>query len=407
MNKPVPPSVIPVVPVREAAPPRHDASHRAASIQLNVRFYAAMKPRRVYPLTVELPRGAAGGHPAGHVAPLTVKPVVPGAEVTPATQALPMNPAGATVRFQVAPFARGRLCDARVEVYKEGYLVDKINMSMRARTQRFTWFLLLLTILVSGLLYYYTVVSPLKGEVPYPSALDTGAAKEVQKKIEEEEAKEPKRPKAPIAPHRPEDDFIPTRPAGPGAPGGGQDGPGPNGAGGPPGPPGPGRPGPGMQPPPLPAVPHTQIKMASGTPGEVLQYKITRCLRDNFPEASVNVFGWHVPPQGWINPPLPDSYVVQSPLKADNSVRDGTDATEWIAWGVGKAYDLLCTGKKELTPAFWCAMLFLGMTLISMVGKRTRRAKVRKRGIAVPTEAGQPRPVSHREEAPTVVEPAE
>jgi hypothetical protein len=404
MNKPVPPSVVPVVPVREAAQPRHDAGHRAASIQLNVRFYAAMKPRRVYPLTVELPRGAAGSHPAGQVAPLTVKPIVPGAEVTPATQALPLNPAGATVRFQVAPFARGPLSDARVEVYKEGYLVDKINMRMRARTQRFTWFLLLLTIVISGLLYYYTVVSPLRGEVPYPSASDSGAAKEVQKKIEEEEAQEPKRPKAPIAPHRPEDDFIPTRPAGPGGPGGGgPGGPGPGGPGGPgpggPGPGGPGAPpgGPPMQPPP-PTIPHLQTKLAGGTPGEVLQYKITRCLRDDLPE---------IPPYGWINPRLPDNYVVQSPLKVDNSVRDGADATEWVAWGLGKAYDFLCTGKKELNPAFWCAMLLLGITVLSMVGKRTRRAKVRKYGITVASEPGHARPAPQREEAPTVVEPAD
>src|SRR5262249_21254597 len=151
-------------------------------------------------------------------APLTVKPIVPGAEVTPATQALPMNPAGAAVTFQGAPFARGPPSDSRAAGYKEGYLVAKINMAMRARTPGFTWSLLWLTILTPGLLYYYTVVCPLKGEVPYASAADPSAAQEAQRRNEEEEAKEPKRPKAPIAPHRPEDDIIPTRPAGPGGP---------------------------------------------------------------------------------------------------------------------------------------------------------------------------------------------
>jgi hypothetical protein len=235
MKKPVPSPVIPVAGHREAGAARHDASHaRTPSIQLNFRFYSAMKPGRVYPLKVELPRGAAD-KASTSAAPLVVKPVIPGAVVAPAEQTLDLSPSGGHVTFQVTPLAKGRLPDARVDVSQQGRLVERVRMSMRGRTQCATWVLLLLTLIVPFGLLYCTVISPLRGDVPH-----------LVKKADTPEAV--KRPPIPA-----------MRPGGPQGPG-----------------------GPGENPTPL-VEEGSSIKMLAGDHGEVLQYKVSDTVRKNSP----------------------------------------------------------------------------------------------------------------------------
>jgi hypothetical protein len=166
MKKPVPSPVLVVPGHREAGASRQDASHsKAEPIRLNFRFYTAMKPQRVYPLRVELPRGVAAKG-SGSAAPLVVRPTIPGALVVPPEQTLDLNPAGESVTFHVTPLAKGRLKDAKVDVTHSGRLVERVGMRMIGKTQRLTWILLLLTLIIPAVMLYYTSIAPLEGEVP-------------------------------------------------------------------------------------------------------------------------------------------------------------------------------------------------------------------------------------------------
>src|SRR5438445_11556373 len=119
MNKPVPSPRIPAAGGRDPAPVRQDpGTGKFSPFQLNVRYYRVMKPHRVYPLVVELPRASA--KPVAGQAPLIVKPIIGGAVVTPAEQALDLNAAGGSLTFQVTPVAKGRMRDSRVELAQQG-----------------------------------------------------------------------------------------------------------------------------------------------------------------------------------------------------------------------------------------------------------------------------------------------
>jgi hypothetical protein len=206
---------------------------------LTFRFYSAMKPGRVYPLSVELPRGVADKGSAS-VASLVVKPVIPGAVVAPAEQMLDLTPSGGKVTFGVAPLAKGRLPEARVDVLQQGRLVERVRMSMRGRTQFATWVLLLLTLIVPSVILYYTSIAPLSGDVPRMVPRVEGA---------------------PNADDGPKPPPPPQRPGGP--PGGGP-------------------PGQGEAAPEQPQGP--QIKRLAGDSGEILQFKISHTVRSNSPK---------------------------------------------------------------------------------------------------------------------------
>src|SRR5262249_44034071 len=102
---------------RSAPAPRQQNSPPAGGKRgkrLQVRHYAVLKRRRVYPLVVEVPRGDEGGE-GGRV--VVVRPVVPGALVVPAEQRLDVGTPGNQVTFDVTALARGRLPRAHVEVF--------------------------------------------------------------------------------------------------------------------------------------------------------------------------------------------------------------------------------------------------------------------------------------------------
>jgi hypothetical protein len=134
------------------------------SFDLRLRYYNRMKLQRVYPLIVEVPYGVNTKDPTGVTVEL--RPVVAGAVVTPPTQRLDVTRPGAQAIFQVAPLARGRLPAARVDVVHEGRTIQELRMGMKAGTQRMTWLLLLLTLVLPPLFYHYTVFEPLKDSIP-------------------------------------------------------------------------------------------------------------------------------------------------------------------------------------------------------------------------------------------------
>src|SRR5262249_29862954 len=125
-------------PRKEAPQPaRRDATPGAARTDFKVRYYNRMKLQRVYPLVVELPRGRGTAPPAG--VGVTVRPIIPGAHVTPLEQKLDVAQPGAQATFSVTPLACGRLSNARVEVHQPGRAPQQIPLRMKSVTQRLTW----------------------------------------------------------------------------------------------------------------------------------------------------------------------------------------------------------------------------------------------------------------------------
>jgi hypothetical protein len=351
MKKPVPSPVFPVAGHREASAARQDSPHaKTAPIQLNFRFYSAMKPQRVYPLTVELPRGAAG-KASTSAAPLVVKPVIAGAVVTPAEQTLDLTPSGGHVTFQVTPLAKGRLPEARVDVTQHGRLVERVRMLMRGRTQCATWVLFLLALIIPSVMVYFTSIAPLHGEVPIlkKKADVAGGGKADESRPP---AGPPRRNQPPQAGGEPPVGGLP--------------------AGDPP--------ADAAQ--ESAAEPIIEVKMRGGSNGDVFQYRISPVIRNNSPEIP-----WVIDTKG--------PYAVDGPK----------DGLEWALWGLGQAYEFLCAGAHSLYPSFWCAAALLALTAISLVARRTVRATIRKKDVrlADPAMTGPVRS-DPREEPATIVE---
>jgi hypothetical protein len=150
---------------RKAA--RNDAANEPRpKYGLAVTYHAAMKPRRVYPLVVQVPRGK-GAVPADSASGVmvTLRPVVPGALVAPAELPLEISRPGARATFHVTPLVRGRLPEARVGVFCDGRPVHEVRTPMKVRTQRLAWALLLSALVLPVLLVYATRTAPLHGQV--------------------------------------------------------------------------------------------------------------------------------------------------------------------------------------------------------------------------------------------------
>ncbi len=147
---------------------RSDAKKpKGLSFDLRLRYNNRMTLQRVYPLIVEVPPGTNTKGPTGLTVEL--RPVVAGAVVTPAVQRLDVTRPGARATFQVAPLVRGRLPAAHVDVIHEGRTIQELRMGMKAGTQRGTWLLLLLTLVLPPLFYHYTVFEPLREQIPLRS----------------------------------------------------------------------------------------------------------------------------------------------------------------------------------------------------------------------------------------------
>lgn len=145
-------------------------SPRGLERLLKVRFYCSMRPQRVYPLTVQVqdPHGSK----AAASAPVVLRPIIPGALVTPSEQKVDVSVPGAGATFHITPLACGRLPDARVEIHHQGQTPEQVRLRMKAKTQRRTWILLALTLLLPFLLFaissnhYYKLRDPLPDKPP-------------------------------------------------------------------------------------------------------------------------------------------------------------------------------------------------------------------------------------------------
>jgi hypothetical protein len=117
-------------------------------------FYRQMKPQRLYPLIVRLRENKK--RPQTLVEPIHLRPVIPGAIVTPADYTLDLNHPQTNPPLFVTPLARGRLENARMEVYHGGRMVGTITLPMKAVTQCLTWVLLCLALAIPYGAYWIT-----------------------------------------------------------------------------------------------------------------------------------------------------------------------------------------------------------------------------------------------------------
>jgi hypothetical protein len=129
--------------------------------------------------------------------------------------------------------------------------------------------------------------------------------------------------------------------------------------------------------------------MMPGDHGEVLRYRISHTLHANSP---------HVTWLPWLNKEKSVYSITDEP----------DDAIEWFAWGLGQTYEYICGAARDLYPSFWTGVALFGLTLVSLLFRRTVRATIRKKGIrlADPALAGHVRSVGHEEPA-TMLEAAD
>jgi hypothetical protein len=156
----------------------------ARRLQAVVRFRTKMKDGQVFPLVVvlqeegkALPKKKEDFLPDSSKPMLTVYPIIPGAQVSPVNVDVSPMP-GAEAKFMVAPVARGKLRDARVELRSGGKVVSSVPLSMTVSRRRLTKFLAFLTIAVPCVLLYVRThpMVQMKTELPKAAPRDPNIA---------------------------------------------------------------------------------------------------------------------------------------------------------------------------------------------------------------------------------------
>jgi hypothetical protein len=113
---------------------------------LVVRYMRRMKRQRVY--TYEVRWQDRSRRPASSSTPVVVRLVVAGAQVVPSERTMDAKGPQERALFYVTPLARGWLRGERLEVLVDGRKVQEIPLPSKVVSQRATWALLLLTIVV-------------------------------------------------------------------------------------------------------------------------------------------------------------------------------------------------------------------------------------------------------------------
>lgn len=170
-------------PIRSNASPRREPStrldagaSREFTTSLRTLFYRKMRHERVYPLIVRTTDAGTGVRPVA--AEIVVRPMIPGAIVTPPQQSVDAAMGGNDAAFQITPVAKGKLKGARLNIYQDGKLIESASLGMRTTTQRMTWALALVSLMFFGWLLYYTQITPLSGRIPRElSSADESARK--------------------------------------------------------------------------------------------------------------------------------------------------------------------------------------------------------------------------------------
>lgn len=148
-----------------STPPKAERRTEATPVSvslpaLRVRYFRQMKPARVHAFEVSWQKSERPVRGDGKQ--VTVRLLAAGAQVLPSEQTLDAAKPEKTVTFYVTPLARGWLRHVRLEVLYEGRKVQEIPMASKVASQRPTWALLFLALLVPYLLQTYVKHTPLE-----------------------------------------------------------------------------------------------------------------------------------------------------------------------------------------------------------------------------------------------------
>jgi len=135
--------------------------------QLLVRFFRRMHRQRVYPLLVTLQRLNPGRGLREAANQVRIRALVPGADVTPAEFTLDPAKPGSQASFYVTPLAKGNLGSASVQLFSGEQLVQEVRLPMKSVSQRLTWVLAVLTLLLPACLLY-AKYNPIRVPPPPP-----------------------------------------------------------------------------------------------------------------------------------------------------------------------------------------------------------------------------------------------
>jgi len=141
--------------------------------RLEVRYHKTMKPNRVHALVVGVPKvkKKKGEEAESGGMMVVVRPVIPGALVTPAEQRLELAPGNQAI-FHVTALAKGRLPRAHLDVFAPGQAPEVVPLPMKAKTLRLAWALLFLAIAVPMFLVAFTKGSLRPGGTDYSNQAD-------------------------------------------------------------------------------------------------------------------------------------------------------------------------------------------------------------------------------------------
>ena len=135
---------------------RGDGRTEPALPPLRVRYYRQLKPQRVH--TAEVYWQKSDKPARGEV---TVRLLAAGAQVVPAEQTLDSSKPDVQAVFYVTPLAKGWLRNEKLEVLAHGRKIQEIPLASKVVSQRFTWFLLLCTLLVPWFITEFIKHSPM------------------------------------------------------------------------------------------------------------------------------------------------------------------------------------------------------------------------------------------------------
>src|SRR6516162_5607218 len=107
-----------------------------------VSYYSQMKVQRVFPLSVDLQ--PIPGSLTGRV---QVRPVIPGALVTPGIREVDLGPDGSALNFSIAAMACGQLKHARLAIFQDGRHKGNVALKMKGVRQVDSWVFLLFALL--------------------------------------------------------------------------------------------------------------------------------------------------------------------------------------------------------------------------------------------------------------------
>lgn len=148
---------------------------------LRVTYYRQMRRQRVYQATVSWYNGSKMRPPSG-VEPIRVRLIIAGAQIVPSEQVLDPSDPEAAVSFYVTPLADGKLRAEHLEVLIQGRKVKEVLLPARVVTQRRTWMMLLLAVLMPWMINTY-VRPPAAGEMVPLEAKDFNLPKYVTTRV--------------------------------------------------------------------------------------------------------------------------------------------------------------------------------------------------------------------------------